>query len=271
MPWQESTAMSERQEFLGFAQQEGANISELCRRYGISRKTAYKWLGRITPGQEPDYADRSRRPQTSPRRRPRPSRRRSWPCGRPIPPGERASCGRSWRARTCRRPCRPRAPSRAILRRHDQLHPPVRSTRDYLRFTAEAPNELWQLDFMGQPDLPTGKVHPLTVLDDHARFALAVVACPHQQAALVREQLTALFARYGLPRRILCDNGPPWGSAATGGMTALEAWWIQLGIAVSHGRPHHPQTQGKIERLHRTIWAEVRGIRDLPALPQGEG
>lgn len=82
---------------------------------------------------------------------------------------------------------------------------------------------MWQLDFMGQPDLPTGKVHPLTVLDDHARFALGVVACPHQQAPLVREQLRVLLARYGLPRRILCDNGPPWGSAATGGMTALEA------------------------------------------------
>jgi hypothetical protein len=119
---------------------------------------------------------------------------------------------------------------------------------------------------MGQPDLPTGKVHPLTVLDDHSRFALLVAACPHEQEALVQEHLHAVFRRYGMPRRILTDNGPPWGTAGSPGISALEAWWLRLGIAVTHGRPHHPQTQGKLERLHRTIWAETRDIRDLPDL-----
>lgn len=154
----------------------------------------------------------------------------------------------------------------AILRRHGRLAEPVRPQHALQRFEAEAANDLWQLDFMGQPDLPTGKVHPLTVLDDASRFALVVAACPHQQKALVREYLTTAFRRDGLPRRILTDNGPPWGTAGAGGISALEAWWLQLGIAVSHGRPHHPQTQGKVERLHRTIWAAAVGIRGWPDL-----
>jgi transposase InsO family protein len=154
----------------------------------------------------------------------------------------------------------------AILRRHDRLAAPTRPQRDYVRFEAARPNDLWQLDFMGQPDLPTGHVHPLTLLDDHSRFALLVVACPHEQGVLVQEHLTAAFQRYGLPQRMLSDNGPPWGAAGAGGITALEAWWLRLGIAVSHGKPRHPQTQGKLERLHRTIWAETFGIRELPDL-----
>ena len=83
---------------------------------------------------------------------------------------------------------------------------------------------------------------------------------------VVREHVTVAFARYGLPQRILVDNGPPGGTAGASGLSALEAEWLQLGIAVSHGRPYHPQTQGKLERLHRTLWAEVVGIRGLPDL-----
>lgn len=163
---------------------------------------------------------------------------------------------------------RPPAPSTitAILRRHNRLATPRRPTREYQRFEHPAPNEVWQIDFMGQPALPIGKVHPLTVQDDHSRFALVVAACADEREAVVRLHLTAAFRRYGLPRRILTDNGPPWGTAGAGGLSALEAWWLQLGIAVSHGRPYHPQTQGKVERLHRTLWAEVVGIRDLPDL-----
>ena len=114
--------------------------------------------------------------------------------------------------------------------------------------------------------MPTGKIHPLTVLDDHSRFALLVAACAAEYAEIVAAHVLVLFGQYGLPRRILTDNGPPWGTAGTPGLTALEASWLRLGIVVSHGRPLHPQTQGKVERLHRTIWAEVRGIHDCPNL-----
>ncbi len=265
MPWQEQSLMVVREEFVMFAQQEGANIAELCRRCGISRKTGYKWLERAAAG-ETAFTDRSRRPHGSPLTTPAAiaaavlAKRDAHPAwgGRKL-----------HQARARARLVQPvPAPSTitAILRRHGRLEPPLRPVHAYQRFEHPEPNDLWQLDFMGQPDLPAGKVHPLTLLDDHSRFALVVAACPHQQEDLVRALLTAAFRRYGLPRRILTDNGPPWGSGGTGRMTALEAWWRHLGIAVSHGRPRHPQTQGKLERLHRTLWAETVGIRDLPDL-----
>lgn len=255
---------SERQEFVAFASHEGANVSALCARFGISRKTAYKWLGRAGAG-ETTFIDRSRRPHTSPLATDAAveaavlelrDRHPAWG-GRKL-----------HHALACRGMVHPPAPSTitVILRRHGRLDPPIRPTRDTQRFEAAAPNALWQLDFMGQPDLPTGKVYPLTLLDDHSRFLLVAQACDSQREAIVRAVMTAAFTHYGLPDRLLTDNGPPWGTAGAGGMTALEAWWRGLGIAVSHGRPHHPQTQGKVERLHRTLWAEVIGIRTLPDL-----
>jgi hypothetical protein len=90
--------------------------------------------------------------------------------------------------------------------------------------------------------------------------------CSWRLRTTVQAQLAACFERYGLPQRILADNGPPWGTSSGGGLTALEIRLIRLGIAVSHGRPYHPQTQGKIERSHRTIGAEVFGARRFPDL-----
>jgi transposase InsO family protein len=238
MPWQERTVMSERQEFVVFARQEGANIAALCRHFGISRKTGYKWLSRAAHG-EP-VADRSRRPQTSP--------------GRLSPEVEAAVLALrvehpAWGGRKLRHALarqgmvQPPAPSTitAILRRHGLLaaDPPP---RDFIRFAHAAPNDLWQLDFMGHRPLDQGRVHPLTLLDDHSRFALTVTACADEQQTTVQDHLTTVFRRYGLPRRLLSDNGSPWGSAGRGGLTALEAWLWRLGIDVRHGRAYHPQT-----------------------------
>jgi transposase InsO family protein len=264
MPWQEYSIMNQRQDFVAMAGQEGISLAELCRRFGISRKTGYKWLGRAASG-ETTFPNRSRRPHTSP--------------GITPPAVEAAvlalrEAHPAWGGRKLHQALlqqglvQPPAPSTitAILRRHGQLTPPQRPAREYQRFEHPTPNDLWQIDFMGQPALPTGKVHPLTVQDDHSRFALVVAACADEREEVVKAHLTAAFRRYGVPRRILTDNGPPWGTAGAGGLSALVAWWVRLGIAVSHGRPYHPQTQGKIERLHRTLWAEVVGIRELPDL-----
>ena len=161
----------------------------------------------------------------------------------------------------------PPAPSTitAILRRHELLPPDPPPAPSCASSTA-APNELWQLDFMGPRDLEVGQVHPLTLLDDHSRFALLVAACGDQQFATVKTQLSRVFAHYGLPRAILCDNGSPWAPHGEVGLTRLEAWWLRLGIEPWHGRVYHPQTQGKVERLHGTIAVEVFGQRTLPDL-----
>jgi hypothetical protein len=104
----------------------------------------------------------------------------------------------------------------------------------------------------------------LTVLDDHSRYALGLKACTGQTEPEVRGHLEQIFALYGLPRQILCDHGPPWGNgAAPERWTALGVWLLRLGIGLSHGRPRHPQTQGKDERFHRTLQAELLARRDL--------
>jgi transposase InsO family protein len=245
MPWQERSSMSERQEFVAFAQQEGASIAVLCRHFGISRKTGYKWLARAAQ-REPVLADRSRRPQTSPWRTPREVEDRVLALRAAHP---------AWGGRKLHH----------ALARHGLLAaaPPP---RDFLRFEHERPNDLWQLDFMGHRPLDVDRVHPLTVLDDHSRFALTLTACANEQHTTVKTHLTRLFQHYGLPRSLLCDNGAPWAPAGEDGLTRLEAWLLQLGVDVWHGRAYHPQTQGKVERFHGTIAAEVFGTRQFPDL-----
>ncbi len=132
-----------------------------------------------------------------------------------------------------------------ILHRQGLIDPTTTRSQTYRRFERAAPNEVWQRDFMGHKPMVRGRVHPLSVLDDHTRFAL------------VQHHLTACFARYGLPWAILADNGGPWGASHPGSLTWLDAWFIRLGIQVIHGRPRHPQTQGKVERWHETIGADV--------------
>jgi hypothetical protein len=115
------------------------------------------------------------------------------------------------------------------------------------------------MDFKGHVPVGTAgaRCHPLTVLDDHSRFALGLEACADEQATTVQARLTAIFRRYGLPTTLLMDNGAPWGDAGGQPYTVLTAWLIRLGIGVTHGRPRHPQTQGKDERFHRTLKADL--------------
>jgi transposase InsO family protein len=263
MPWQECTTMSERQEFVAFARQEGANIAALCRHFGISRKTADKWLARAEEG-ETSCTDHSRRPHTSPGITPGAVEAAVVALRQENP----AWGGRKLHQALARQGLvQPPAPSTitAILRRHGLLSPqPV--PRAFVRFERPAPNDLWQLDFMGHRALDAGRVHPLTLLDDHSRFALSLSACANEQLPTVLAQLTAIFRRYGLPRIILSAHGSPWAPHGEVGLTRLEAWWVHLGIAPWHGRVCHPQTQGKVERFHGTIAAEVFAQRQFPDL-----
>jgi transposase InsO family protein len=145
-----------------------------------------------------------------------------------------------------------------ILKRNGLLSPERRLRRDWQRFEAERPNGLWQMDFKGHFATAEGRCHPLTVCDDHSRFNLILAACANERTETVRELLTRSFETYGLPERMLMDNGPPWGSAYPAQPhTHLSVWLLRLGISVSHGRPYHPQTQGKEERFHRTLVMEV--------------
>jgi hypothetical protein len=113
------------------------------------------------------------------------------------------------------------------------------------------------MDFKGHVPLCRGRLHPLTVLDDHSRFALVLAACADERTETVKACLTEAFRRYGLPWRMTMDNGSPWGNGPGDPYTPLGVWLIQQAIRVGHSRPYHPQTQGKDERFHRTLKAEA--------------
>lgn len=258
MAWRERSVMDEREEFARLALAAGANRSELCRRFGIARSNGYKWLMRYLAQGRDGLADRSRRPHSSPHRtsavveaavlRIRDDSNNAWG-GRKI-------------ARTLAREDGPAAPAAStitqILRRHGKLERPAgEHPGPFQRFERSQPNELWQMDFKGDFATAAGRCHPLTVLDDHSRYALGLEACVTQQDRSTRERLTAVFRRYGLPDAMLMDNGTPWGDCGGGHLTAFTVWLMRLGIRVTHGRPYHPQTQGKDERFHRTLKAEV--------------
>jgi transposase InsO family protein len=133
------------------------------------------------------------------------------------------------------------------------------ASRPLQRFRRDQPNALWQLDFKGDVATQSGRrCYPLTAIDDHSRFNLVLEAAGDQTARSVRPALERAFQRYGLPEELLCDNGPPWGKGEpVCPYTTLTVWLLQLGVRVLHGRPYHPQTQGKLERFHRTLQREL--------------
>jgi transposase InsO family protein len=257
MPWQELSVVDQREEFVRLALQPGTNIRELCRRFGISRSNGYKWLDRYVAEGRGGLVNRSRRPLRNPTRTPEAVEREV------LRIRERSN--NAWGGRKIAHVMRDSltgAPSAStiteILRRHGKLaqrageHP-----GPYQRFERARPNELWQMDFKGDFATGAGRCHPLSVLDDHSRYALGLEACANQRDQSTRERLVSVFRRYGLPEAMLMDNGSPWGDSGGGRYTAFSVWLMRLGVRVSHGRPYHPQTQGKDERFHRTFEAEV--------------
>jgi transposase InsO family protein len=257
MPWKLETPMSQRKEFVSLALTDGANMSRLCHRFEISRKIGYKWLGRYREAGEAGLADRSRRPRHSPGA----TQEALVAAVLAVRAAHPAWGGRKIRARlhTLAWSEVPAASTITdILRRHGHIDPEESAKhKAWQRFEAETANDLWQMDFKGHFAAAAGRCHPLTVLDDHSRYALGLEACADERGVTVKARLTGVFRRYGLPRKMLMDNGSPWGSDAAHPYTPLTVWLLRLGVKVGHSRPYHPQTLGKDERFHRTLKAEV--------------
>lgn len=235
-------------------------VAQACVEFGVSRKTAYKWLTRHRIQPEETLADRSRRPSRSPHRTVDAVERRVLDV--------RTQFG--WGARKIHAYLRAQGlelPSvrtvHQVLRRHDRITPRSDAPPEPPQFfVRREPNELWQCDHKGPLEVERRRVHPLTILDDCSRYLFPVRACLDVGMKTAFAVLWDVFGEFGLPQNMLCDNA--FGSNFT--VPKTPSWFdsqlIRLGIRPIHGRPYHPQTQGKVERLNgtfeREVWPHVR-------------
>lgn len=253
MPWESRTVEKQRKAFAQAAMQ-CSNFSALCREFGIDRHTGYKWKARYA-AQQP-LTDRSRRPHKSPYRTPEKVERLILSVRKENP---------GWGAKTIRDvllqeghkniPCTKTVNN--ILHRYGCISPEEsEKRRPFVRFEKEQCNQMWQTDFKGEFRMADGSYcYPLTILDDHSRFSLEI-APRLSTANVVIPVFSEVFREYGLPDSILSDNGAQFAGFRKG-YTQFERWLMDLDILPIHGRIKHPQTQGKIERFHRTMKQEL--------------
>lgn len=251
--------MSQKLEFVEKATVPGANVSALCREYGISRQTGHKWLRRYRVGGYLALSERSRRPDSSP-----------LTTAEDVVVGvlelreRHPSWGPQVISRVLGRKLGESAPSAStvarVLRRLGKIRkrrPPVRvwSVEGRPRVEVRGPNDLWTIDFKGWWRAANGdRCEPLTVRDAHSRKVLAVTLVVNTRATHVRRVLERLFKLYGRPAAMQSDNGSPFVSVrARGGLTRLSAWLVSLGIRLFRSRPASPQDNGGHERMHRDL------------------
>lgn len=253
MPWECRTVESQRLEFAQAAM-NCSNFSKLCREYGITRSTGYKWLERYRDG-EP-MTDLSRRPHSSPTRTSEDVEMRILAI-RVENPG--------WGAKTIHSvlkrqgcaglPCVKTVNN--ILHRYGCISPEESlKHRPFTRFEKEHCNEMWQTDFKGEFRMADANYcYPLNILDDHSRYSIKIE--PRLSTAnVVIPTFIAAFREYGMPNSVLSDNGAQFAGFKKG-YTQFERMLMDLDILPIHGRIKHPQTQGKIERFHRTMKQEL--------------
>jgi transposase InsO family protein len=239
-------------------------MTELCEKHGISRKTGYKWAERFGREGVEGLKDRSRAPKHSPRqtaplvaerllelRRQHPT----WGPRKLLAWLEKHEPGPSW----------PRASTIGGLLKRAGLVEPCRRRGSRARSVAVArteasrPNEVWTIDFKGQFRTGDGRLcYPLTVVDGFSRFILGIQSLPSVAAAGVWPVFEQAFREYGLPLVIRTDNGSPFASSsALGGLSSLSVRWLKLGIVAERIEPGHPEQNGRHERMHRTLKAET--------------
>jgi transposase InsO family protein len=261
MPWRKVTVMEQRVRFLEDYQRGYYCVSELAERFGVSRKTANKWIARYKSKGQEGFAELSRRPHTSPHQTPKEitdallAVRKAHPHWGP----------RKLLAVVRRRHRYWELPSVAtvarLLDRHHMIAPRRRYRRAHPgcpKFQATAPNEIWAADYKGQFRLKDGSYcFPLTVSDLYSRFLLGCDAHPRISEAKTMQYFAYLFRTYGLPKRIRTDNGVPFASNALARLSKHSVWWIKLGIYPELIEPGRPQQNGVHERMHWTLKQEA--------------
>lgn len=272
MPWKVTSVMQQRYDMVQELLDRTKPARAIFAKYRISAKTGYKWLERYQLFGAEGLGDRSRRPQRSPNATPADVTAQVVALREQHP---------RWGSKKIHAllPCEGGKPCERtvhrLIKNAGLIAPVNREPAAVERFERGQPNELWQLDFKSPVWLyePTGRtrLQPLSVLDDHSRFALGLVALPNQQLLHLWPALWDVFGAYGLPEAILTDNANGLFRSHRDGITSFTMRLWRLGIRHLHGRPYHPQTQGKVERWHRTLDDEaLSGQRydSLPALQQ---
>ena len=274
MPWMETSPVEQRERFIRDHRLALYTMAELCARYGISRKTGYKWLDRFEDAGRQGLRDRSRAPHRCPHRITGEvaalicAARRQHPSWGPVKLV-------AW--------LRPRYPTvdwpaistagdllarRGLVkkrrrRRHYQ-HPGV------VPATTTQPNDLWTADFKGHFRTRDGVYcYPLTIADLHTRYLLACHGLLSTRGVGVRPVFDRLFREYGLPQAIRTDNGVPFATTGIHGLSQLNVWWLRLGIQHQRIMPAQPQQNGAHERMHKTLKGEaIRPPRSTLATQQ---
>lgn len=267
MPWQLTSVMSQRLAFVEAVLHRlpHESIKGLAARFGISEKTAHKWLQRFGGGGPAALADQSRAPRIAPHQVPRALQAAICALREQHP---------TWGARKLRTVLQGDAPQEPwpaastitqVLKRHGLVRARPRRARDRAGWAAThltpatAPNAVWAADFKGHFRVGTGEYcYPLTVTDLHSRYVLGLDGQRSVASSPVEAAFRRLFAAYGLPHVIRTDNGVPFGQpGALGGLSPLAVWWIRLGIRPERIHPGQPQENGAHERMHRTLKAET--------------
>ena len=262
MPWKESSPVDQKTQFISEYLRHTISVAELCRRYGVARKTGYKWIERYESLGPAGLEDRSRRPRSSPTRMADAVASAVLAARRHHP---------TWGAKKLLRILADqdpglRLPSRRaandLLRRHGLVRHRVRPRKPghpgKPTTLASEPNQLWCVDFKGHFRTLDGRYcYPLTVTDAFSRYLIACIALTSTHSAPVQAAFLELFGHYGLPEIIKSDNGTPFASTALGRLSHLSVLWILLGIQPELTEPGKPQQNGQHERFHRTLKAEA--------------
>lgn len=263
MSWKVSDPMSERVKFIGLLHSGQRTVAGLCREFGISRKTAYKWVQRFEESGLEGLQERSRAPHEMPWQTSQETQellvwaRKKHPTWGP----RKLKVWLEDRDNTLELP----APSTigTLLKREGLVHRrrrrirlpvPKRPTGIEIR----EPNQEWRVDFKGEFLMGNREYcYPLTMTDGFSRFLLRVRALEGTAGAGARPVFEMTFREFGLPWEIRSDNGPPFASQGLGRLTPLSVWWVKLGIRLVRIRPRKPQDNGSHERMHRTLKAET--------------
>lgn len=265
MSWKRTDEMNERTILIGEWLSQEFSLSELARRRGISRKSAYKWISRYRESGLGGLKDLSRTAHSHPNAISLQIKQAilDWKEARPLwgaPKIHSKLVGMAG--------CPAESTVSNVLKRHGWVGQVRRRNRAVPTFpaalaNASGPNEVWCADFKGWFRVRNGqRCDPLTISDAHSRFLLCcrgLAGATGLQA--VRPWFEGTFREYGLPRVIRTDNGPPFASVGLGGLSRLAVWWLRLGILVERIEPGHPEQNGRHERMHRTLKEAPR--RDL--------